>query len=222
MGQILRRVAWLRACVKYGVVKAWPVLLVGAIVIVCYCSARFFSPAEPTIRLTGMVLQMLGFAMTMWQLLETRKALNLPNWLEGTVRYFKGFPKFNKTISMSATLGALGMVGKANVTVGRNPKAKIKERVERLERDVDALNIRITDLADQNSAEMAALKLSLLKEIETLRSELSNVETKMIDLVGGGTTLQVVGVFYFAIGLFLASASVEISKWMPGLSFPHQ
>ena len=165
-----------------------------------------------------MALQAGGFVMTMWQLLETRRALNLPNWWQGIRNYFKGFPRSNTSVSMAASLPAFGIMGQANVSTTRNPKARLKDRVERLERDVEALEARVAGLEDKTESEVKLLKKALSDELEKVRSEINKFESKFSQLIGGGTTLQVVGVFYFVTGLLLASASVELSNAMQSLN----
>lgn len=179
--------------------------------IICYFSARFFSSAEPTIRLTGMTLQLLGFFMSLWQLLELRKRLKLPNLLQGIRNYFNNFPKFNQRISISGGIAGISMVGKVNVSIIRNPKTKLSEKVAQLGRDFERIEARLNELEDKHSLEINSLKKSMSDELQRLDAGIKDIENSVDDLFGGGTTLQFVGVVYFVIGLILASASVEIS-----------
>lgn len=215
MRKLIRIIRWLSLCARYAISAAWPVWLISAIFLICYLSIKFFSPAEPTIRLTGMGLQIAGFVMATWQLLETRRALNLPNMWTGLRNYFAGFPKFKNTAHLAASLGGITAQMSASAVVIRNPKAKLKDRVDRLERDVDALRTKIGEVDAKVGAEATALRKLLLEKSESLQSDLTKLESRFSHLVGGGTTLELVGVSYFVAGLVLASSSPEIAAAIP-------
>lgn len=202
---------WLGECAVYAVVGAWPFLLLLLIFAVAHGASTLFGAGERTLRLTGMVLQIGGFIMAVYQLLETRKHLNLPFLWQGFVRYLHNFPKLNRRIELTANIEPISSSISMGYAILRNPNAKLRERIGRIERDVDALSERIRSLELNTSAEIDNAKRELLEKNRELEESLRLVEGKFSRLIGGGTTLEIVGVIYFLIGLLLASASQELA-----------
>lgn len=197
--------------IKYGVREAWPFWLILLIFVTCYSSISLFGFAEPTIRLTGMAFQMIGFIMTVWQIIVTRKALNLPTWWAGIRNYFSGFPSATNVISASGTATA-SLTASATVEIIRNPKLELKDRVERLEHEIDSLRREVGRIDSENARKIAGLESQLREKANELQTQVNEVRSRFESLIGGGTTANVVGIVYFVVGLILASASVELSK----------
>lgn len=208
-----KRELWKRRAV-YAVMGGWPVGSVLLIVVATFVSGTLFGAAERTFRLTGMVLQIVGFIMTIWQILETRRALGLPTWFESVRNYFKGFPAAGETISMSAEFAPFNVTMSATATVHRDPKAKVEDRLARLERDVDGLRDQIGSLDSKHASEISSIKQDLSRKAEELRTQMSEIQSRFEELIGGSTTPNTVGIFYFVVGLVLASASVELAAFV--------
>lgn len=203
---------WLGQCAVYAILGIWPVMLLILIFAVVYGATVLFGAGERTIRLTGMVLQIGGFIMAMYQLLETRKHLNLPFLWQGFVSYLHNFPKLNRRVELTANIEPISSSISMGYAILRNPNAKLKERIGRIERDVDTLSERIRSLEQNTSAEISNAKRELLEKNRKLEESLQHVEGRFANLIGGGTALEIVGVVYFIIGLILASASPEIAR----------
>ena len=144
--------------------------------------------------IAGGLAEALGFGMTFWDLMET----------ERQVRRFLHGPR-DITIR-PAPIRLRTRMGTPTVTVG--PPPPLEERVASLERAFGSIEERIQDAADKarEEAEEAARHAA-----NAARADAEDDARRLDDLISGmtlgGMQLRRLGVFFFVVGLALATAA---------------
>jgi len=113
---------------------AW--LTLGVIAAALMVALRPHTP-EPVIRLTGLVLQLLGIGTVIWGISETRALFGHPSFAKKAKSWLERFPLRRRNIVIAAGSGSLAAItGKARgyVTQGPGPNPTIETRIKTLEK----------------------------------------------------------------------------------------
>jgi hypothetical protein len=107
-----------------------------------------------------------------------------------------------------------GVKGRGYTTHGPGPNPTIQTRLDALERNVGAINERIS----QTQKELdEGLKKAAdgLKNEEQIRSQEDNSIREKLEATGtGGVYISAIGAAWLFVGVTLSTASVEISKFI--------
>jgi hypothetical protein len=93
--------------------------------------------SEPVIRLTGLVLQMLGIGTVAWGISETRSFFGHPSFAAKALAWLGRFPlrrRNNVLGAMAASSGPSTTKARGFVTQGAGPNPTIQTRVDALEK----------------------------------------------------------------------------------------
>lgn len=189
---------------------------VCAILIALIVSLRPGTP-EPVIRLTGLVLQLMGIATVIWGISETRALFGHPSLFSKATAWARRFPLLRRNIVIGLGAGSIviaGVKGRGYTTHGPGPNPTIQTRLDALERNVGAINERIS----QTQKELdEGLKKAAdgLKNEEQIRSQEDNSIREKLEATGtGGVYISAIGAAWLFVGVTLSTASVEISKFI--------
>lgn len=170
--------------------------------------------AESVIRLTGLVLQLLGIGTVIWGISKTRALFGHPSLASKTRAWLSRFPLLRRNVVIAAASTTLSLgVGKARGYVTHRPGADptIEARLDALEKNVTAIHERISqaqreiDEGFQKTAD--ALKLeeqSRQAEDNAIRERLEVTET-------GGVYISAIGASWLLVGVILSTAATEIA-----------
>ena len=173
--------------------------------------------SEQVIRLTGLVLQILGIGTVAWGISETRALYGHKPFYAIFVSWTMRFPLLGRTIHLKGAMlsgSATISGGRAHGTVGVAPGATLEQRVDALEKNLPLIHARITAaeqdidkkvqiVADKVSAEEAMRK----SEDETLAKRLESTAT-------GGVHISAIGAVWLFVGVILSTAALEIEHWL--------
>lgn len=199
--------------VRHGIKGAWPVWCILGALCICGIVFRFISASEPTIRWAGMSLQILGFVLALWDLLSISKLFQIPMGIEAVRNYFRGFKLRGAVIDFAPATMHLS-VGDARISVSRNPNANLDVRMAKAEEQIDDLVTMAEELSRKQKENARQFRYELQDQARVLREETGDISKRLRSAVAGGLALQVVGVFYFVFGVFMASTSFELAAWL--------
>ena len=170
--------------------------------------------SEPIIRLTGLVLQLMGIGTVAWGISETRALFGHPSYETKIKEWFDRFPlvQRNHVINL-ASISSSAVVWKARVYGTHGPtSATIDSRVEALEKNVTAIHERITQTQNEMDDEIRKSAIALKRE-ETLRQEADTAIRNKLEATGtGGVHISAIGASWLLVGVILSTASIEIAK----------
>lgn len=190
---------------------AWLTIAVIAVALI----VAFRNRDEATIRITGLILQLLGIATVAWGIYATRKFFGRPSVLTLFCHWFGRFPRFTgRTISASANIEGISLTLDASAYVWTNPgpQATIEERIKALEDNLHDVNKRL--LSTQSDVNQRFHKLVADLEQEKNERTEADRETgeKLEATETGGLHISAMGLLWLFIGLIMSTMPTELVK----------
>ena len=207
-----RILSWLRDAYRLWIA----IFAIPGVFLICWAVIPSW---EPRIRITGMVLELMGLATVALGLRGTRSLFGRPSLLGVGRDWLKRFPRFRsevRSVAVTANFPLEFDIGSAFGTVGPAPTATIEERVAILEKNVNQIHLLIHETQRKLDQE-AQVRQSAL-ESEQREREVGDSKNKQLleEAAAGGLYLETTGVFWLAFGIILATASNEFAKLLTG------
>ena len=188
------------------------IVILGSLTI----SLRPHTP-EPVIRITGLVLQLLGVGTVTWGISETRALFGHPSLASKAKAWIGRFPLLRREIVLGGSIiGLSSVTGNARgyVTNDPGPNPTVETRLESLEKNVSLIHERINQTHNEMDQEFRKAEESLKLE-KQLRQEEDNATREKLEATGtGGVHISAIGASWLFVGVTLSSASVEIASWL--------
>jgi len=168
---------------------------------------------EIYIRWWGGALQLVGIYAVVHELWSTQKHFGLL----GVLGWFRGViarrPGANVSVAVSGAAlmaSAASLHGRARVT----PKAgaTLDERVDRLERNAGNVDAELDELHRKADAEQQERKQADQAEASERKGSVTAVEERLKKAATGSVPFSLVGVWWLAVGVVLATASQELAQ----------
>ena len=207
---------WLRAIGRWFAEfkHLWLALLVCVVALV----VALRPPAtEPTIRLTGLALQLLGIGTVAWGIAEARALFGHPSTISVARSWLVRFPQLGpKTVSASIniTLPGLRASMRGYATHGPEPNATLDARVEVLEKNIAGVNERLDQTQREMDDQFRDAKAALKQAEEIWFAEGRAIHEKLEATGTGGVHISAIGALWLFVGVTLSTASPEISRWL--------
>lgn len=190
----------------------WLGLLVPAAIYVAWSAAR--SEPESAIRLAGMTLQVSGFITVLWGLDGRWRSLMNTGPLKAIAGRFARFPRWKRDVVMAAGGAVMTLAGgRARATIRAGEGASLEKRVSVLERNVESLEREVGDLGDSTDKRFSEADRKLTEESRANARRHSELADRMKQTMLGGVGTEVLGVWFFLVGVVMGTASPEIRDW---------
>ena len=201
-----------RGCVG---VRWYALVVVFLVGILIFFRSRWsvFGCVEQDIRLSGWLLQLIGFIQVANGLRTTEMAFGKPSPLERLKAYFANFPAREvRSVTVNASGAAVATMSGhgAGVVVRSNPT--LEQRVEDIENAVDQLEKNTGKLRLDLSRETSRLDEKMSEVAGDFRERVNEIEERLEDLMIGTSHVEWFGVGLFVLGVTLASASPELAS----------
>ena len=182
------------------------------------CAVVFFPNVitdckEIEVRWLGLLFQIIGVLVVLWQLRDRLKLFQKPSFLSSIRNHLKGFPsRHTNNIDVSGHVSGVATAS-ARVSAGRSSYSSIESRVEALEGEVKCLRKDIRDVEEG----LKRHKEDNRNSLETMRKENSREQESLEGLVDeaivGRIRLEWVGILHLLVGIVLATTAPEIAIW---------
>jgi hypothetical protein len=171
--------------------------------------------SEPTIRLTGLVLQLLGVLTVAWGISETRAMFGRPSILSKVKAWLSEAP-FLKSQHGSGTarasVGGLTVKARGYATHGAGENPTIESRLLALEENLGIVHQRITGLAQEQDQEFRQLASHIQEERASRIRQVTSVSSRLEKFGTGGVHISAIGAVWLFIGLVLSTAGPELAR----------
>lgn len=191
---------------------AW--LSAGVILVALIISLRP-NTSEPVIRLTGLVLQVLGIATVAWGISETRAFFGHASVVAKTKSWLTRFPLLRRNTVIAAgavSLALLTSKARAHSTHNAGPNPTIEARIESLERNIVLIHDRIASAEKEMDEEFQKVSNALKNEEHARQSEDSEIHKKLEVTGTGGVHISAIGASWLFVGVILSTAAIEIAE----------
>jgi hypothetical protein len=171
---------------------------------------------EGRVRITGLVLQLMGALIAVVGVNSRRKLFDRSSLLQLLTAWCGRFPHRNVTVSVVGA-GAMAMAGAAVTAIGTvsaEKTASVLHRIDLLEQGQQQLFGLSNDLRRIIEQERAVRSAELQAErIQREKKDEENRKT-LQEAAAGGLHLEVIAIVWVFLGVLLATASPEIAKFL--------
>lgn len=187
------------------------------VVVVAAVVPIYWIQTEPSVRLAGLCLELVGLLAATLGIRDTRRMFGKPSFLALARSWLKRIPPLKpKVISATGSAtGSLSMTGRAHVwhaPKGENPS--IEARLAAAEANLKGLYERFSTSEASIEQDIRLLRQQLKSEeiarVEANRQLHIEVESAATD----GLHLAAAGVVWLAVGLILSTAPSELLAWL--------
>lgn len=171
--------------------------------------------SEAIIRLTGLVLQLLGILTVAWGISETRALFGYLSLARKIRTWLTKFPLLSrKPISMTLDANVLSLTGNVRPYVrhgsGENPT--VETRIEALERNITLIHERINGVYQEVDKSIRNVTDEIKHEEETRRAENLAIRERLEAAGTGGVHISAIGASWLFVGVTLSTAAPEIAS----------
>lgn len=173
---------------------------------------RLYGESEPSIRITGMVLQILALVPLVQGIIQIREIYELP----GFRNYIKGVwerrPRLKKNMSLQSSMVSKFTGYSSGLTMRKpiNPDDSLEKRIEALEYNIHQMEI---DFKEQIASERESIRKihgEINAKIDEQGRSSKKLELNVKSIHIDGIILSAAGIIWLFFGIFLSSTSVEL------------
>lgn len=171
--------------------------------------------SEPRVRLTGLVLQVLGLGTVIWGIRKTGHLFGHPSLIDAITAWLSRFPRYQPRI-----LGAVGTatgVGTASMRMSVRAAvpegAGLEKRVEVLERNLDYVRTEVGELHNELDMARNELRDAVKKETKERTEADHQLSQRLEAAQTSGLYVAATGTAWLFIGVSMSTASLELAKW---------
>lgn len=170
---------------------------------------------EPLIRLTGLVLQLLGIGTVIWGISATRALFGYPSFASKARAWLSKFPLLRSNVELlasSVTTSVFGDKARAYVKKGAGVNPTIEARIEALEKNVTLIHERISETEREMDEEFKRAVDALKREEQLRQAEDRTIREKLEAIGTGGFHISAIGASWLFVGVVLSTAAPEIAE----------
>ncbi len=191
--------------------RAWSALaLVLLMPLVC---STMFSGWEQRLRISGMLLELLGLSTVAMGLHQTRKLFQRPSLGPLFVDWIRRFPRFRVDTRINVPTAATTVTAHAptiHELTFTNSSASINERVSALEKALKEVNNQIQQVQRDIQDEGRNRQSEHSAEQQQREAKERKLRTLIEESSAGGLYIETIGVLWLLVGVVLATSSNEL------------
>lgn len=172
---------------------------------------------EQAVRISGLILQLLGIATVAWGIKETREQFGHPSLLTQGVQWLLDFPPYGGkvvTCSMHGILAGATGNARAHTLHPINPNSSIEERLNSIEKNISLINNRITQAESETDRKTSEISEGLKTEKLTRENSVKEINTKIESTSTGGLHISAIGALWLFAGVTLSTIPNEILSYL--------
>lgn len=184
-------------------------------VTLAFCAIFLATSIEPTIRLSGLALQILGIATVIWGISKTREHFGHPPAINTLMRWLKRFPLIKRQAALQPERMSIGLSlvgGRLTSIYTPNPTASVEDRLSNIENGLKILQNRIDGAENQLDTQRSEFEGKIKAESHTRESEDHKVLKSFESSSTGGLYISAIGALWLFVGVVLSTASLEITR----------
>ncbi|MGH8602976.1 MAG: hypothetical protein ACREXR_09455 [Gammaproteobacteria bacterium] len=171
------------------------------------------NPDEQSIRITGLVLQILGILTVAWGIKETRELFGQPSLIAKGLQWFKNFPPYGGRIitgSANVTLGAISGSARGYAWAPIDQNSSIDDRLAAIEKNLNHINDRISQ-AENNLDNQVRSITEIINHEKSIREQADNETHQRLEAVStGGLHISATGALWLLLGVTMSTVPNEI------------
>jgi len=198
----------------------WPWLAKGryvwysmAVIGVALIISLHLHPTEPVIRITGLVLQLLGIGTVIWGISETRALFGHPSSASKIKAWLNRFPllRRNVVLKVHAASHVIASDEARAYQTQRAADSTTEARLDSLERNVTLIHERISQTQKEMDEGLHKINDSVKRQEQLRQAEDNAIRMKLEATGTGGVHISAIGASWLFVGIILSTAATEIA-----------
>jgi hypothetical protein len=170
--------------------------------------------SERVIRITGLVLQLLGIFSIIWGISVTRAVFGYPSLAAKIKAWFQRFPLHRRHIVFAVGRGDFAATtgrARAFVTHSAGPNPTLDARVEALEKNMLSIQNQITGVETELDEELGKVRDEIRREGQTREANEKKLSERIEASATGGIHISAIGASWLFVGVVLTTAAPELA-----------
>jgi hypothetical protein len=182
-----------------------------AVVLIAIAATLLHLRSEQSVRIAGLLLQLLGIAAAAIGIRDTRRMFGKPTFFELLRRWIKSFPRLAPRTITGVGIGSTSISGDARATIWRNATGhSLEERLSATEANVKELYDRLNLTENEFHQHVRSAKRSLQEETAAREEQDRLLHVKVESASTDGLSLAAVGVLWLVFGTILSTVPNEL------------
>jgi hypothetical protein len=196
-----------------------PVWIACVVVLVVLLMCTYLAPSrEVGIRYAGLTLELAGIATVAVGLRDKWHTFDRPSAKDLVIAWWKRMPGFSPRTyvhvgSANITLG--GLSAQAYGWHGAAPNSPVEQRIDALERNVEALQRLVVEARTEIRQQADQLNSKISAEERARRDADQALHARLEEFGVGGMHVEAIGLFWLVSGLILGSLPAELARLWP-------
>jgi hypothetical protein len=208
--------AWVRALWSWLTEPRYFWLAISVVAIALSFTLRR-GVTEPEVRITGLLLQILGIGTVALGIRQTRALFGRPTLMAQFRTWLRRVPVYRGRVvsaSMNLTVPGASVNARGYASAAARSNTSIEERVDALEKNLTVVTARI-DEAQKEMYQRFRSHADNLRQEERLRAhEGQAIREKLETTETGGLYISAIGALWLFVGVTLSTAALEIAGWL--------
>lgn len=200
----LRAFSWL--------MRAWLAMFTALVVLVAITASFCYWQTEPSVRISGLLLQILGIATAAIGIRDTRRMFGRPSFLEQLRTWFKASPRLKPgtiSVSGSANVSVSGFC-KAYIWHGAGENPTVESRLSAAEANLGELLNRADVAESAFDAHVRTSEQRFREESDARKEADRQLHLRIEAASTDGLHLAAAGVVWLACGVVLSTVPNEL------------
>lgn len=207
--------SWLPRAITWalrGALRARLVVFTASVIALAIAVPLFYLQTEPSVRIIGLMLQLLGISAAAVGIRDTRRMFGKPSFLQLVRSFFKSIPGLRpRVISASGSVSlSLSASGKSYSSRGPGPEPTIESRLAATEENLRDLLGRVNRVESDFDAHVRLSEQRLKEEKETRLGADRQLHLKIEAASTDGLHLAAIGVVWLAVGVVMSTVPCEL------------
>ncbi len=212
---LARAASWLKVLGRWLAEArlAWVAL---GVVLLALTFSLWSGVTELQIRLTGLLLQLLGIGTVAHGVHQTRKLFGRPGVLDLLRKWLSRFPRWRRQVIVGVGGSSVGISGglvRAHIWTKIDPASPIQVQLDGLKQNVERLNERLIQTQNELDAQLGQHSEALRQEQQVRAKDDTELRQRLEVAETGGLHITFIGVVWLFLGVLLATIAPEISRW---------
>ncbi|MDR2239509.1 MAG: hypothetical protein LBE33_03620 [Zoogloeaceae bacterium] len=204
-------IRWLRRALAW-LVRARLPMFTALVVLLAFTTSLSYWQTEPAVRISGLLLQVLGIAAAAVGIRDTRRMFGKPSFLEQLRVWFKAVPGLKPhtvPASGSATL-SMSTSAKAHVRRGAGANPTLESRLSAAEANLNVLYERADAAESAFDKHVRTSEQRFREEVDARKEADRQLHLKIEAASTDGLHLAAVGVVWLACGVVMSTVPNEL------------
>lgn len=192
--------------------RARLVIFTASVIALALLAPLLYVQTEPSVRISGLVLQLLGISAAAVGIRDTRRMFGKPSFLQLVRTWFKSIPGLRPHVASASCSSSLSLTSSAKGYAWRGPGSEptIESRLAAAEQNLAGLRSRVDQADSELDTHVRASEQNLRNERDSRVEGDRQLHLKIEAASTDGLHLAALGAAWLAVGVVMSTIPNEL------------